>query len=283
MPPQVGAPLVWKQTVCWLEVKPLPLLQQPSWLLPTTSAIRYQLPFSLLLKDSSSLLSVFVSMVPVETCSELPWRERKSRDRQAEDWPGLVRSRSAEFYSLLGTLRNWSQTDQRHLALLLAWSQHCWAKGAALWRYLGYSMSWGQVPACGRGSTWSCRAPGIGADHSCSCIRWFSELCSQFCTSPCPVSFPWSTCTKGGERADIMESLTPVQLALGVKGPPTGILFVLLSLSGSLAEAGKQGLYKQSIKAIVFWAMNRSGEGCFLSSICCIVDTFRQNKWLHKS
>lgn len=88
---------------------------------------------------------------------------------------------------------------------------------------------------------------------------------------------------KNGVRPDITESLTPVQLVLGVKGLPTGILFVLFSLLGSLAEAGKEGFYKQNIKTIVFWAMNRSGEVCFLSPICCIVDPFRQNKGLYKS
>lgn len=119
----------------------------------------------------------------------------------------------------------------------------------------------------------------MGADPSCTS----AEPPSWCCFSVFPVGFPRAPCTKGGERPDIMESLTPVQLALGVKGPPTGILFVLFSLSGSLAEAGKQGLYKQNIKAIVFWAMNRSGEGCFLSPFCHIVDPFRQNKALHKS
>lgn len=113
-------------------------------------------------------------------------------------------------------------------------------------------------------------------------LGWFSELPLWFCSSSRPVGVPQAPCRKVGERTDIMESLTMAQLALGVKGPPTDILFVLLSLSGSLAEAGKQGLYKQSIKAIVFWAMNRSGESCFLSPICCIVDPFRQDKGLHK-
>lgn len=74
-----------------------------------------------------------------------------------------------------------------------------------------------------------------------------------------------SLCKRRGEAREAGVS-DPSAISPGAKGLPTGILFVSF-----LAEAGKQGLYKQSAKAIVFCAMNRSGEGCFLSPIllCC--------------
>jgi len=147
-------------------------------------------------------------------------------------------------------------------------------------------MCCGQGPAHGTWQRSNLVSPGTwdGADLSCPCTGMVSGAYSVVLLLSLPCGFSTGApCTESGERPDIMESLTPAQLALGVKGLAAGILFVFLSLSGSLAEAGKQGLYKQRIKAIVFWAMNRSGEDCFLTPICCIVDPFRQNKGLHKS
>lgn len=239
-------------------------------------------PSRLLLKDSSSLLSVVLSMAPVERHSELPWGGREGG--QSCTSKGPTRSRQ------LRVCR--PPLPPGHIVCLVSGGP----EGP------GSSLAWSQPRGLLFGGAWAAPClvatflhvaedqPGLTGDHrgwvqvsAAHAPGWFPEFRPWFCSSPCPVGFPRAPCTKGGERPDTVESLTPVQLALGVKGPPTGILFVVLPLSGSLAEAGKQGLYKQSVKAIVFWAMNRSGEGCFLSPICRIVDPFRQNKRLHKS
>lgn len=58
-------------SVCWCEAELLLLLQQPGGCSSTLDFQDTSHLSCLLLKDSSSLLSVFVSMVPVETCFEL--------------------------------------------------------------------------------------------------------------------------------------------------------------------------------------------------------------------
>lgn len=155
-------------------------------------------------------------------------------------------------------------------------------KGTLIGRSLDCSTCCGHAPACDREANCPHRHMGWVLIPAAHLQGWLAEPPLWCSPSSLPVGFPWAPCTKG-VRLDIMESLTPAQLVLEVKGLSIGILFVLFSMLGSLSEAGKEWLYKQNIKAIVFWAMNRSGEGCFLSPICCIVDTPRQNKGLYKS
>lgn len=170
-----------------LEAKLLLLLQQPGWLPPTTSPKRYQLPFS---PPAQGFLIPSLCVCEHGACGEMLCAPMGIKGGQRRTSRGLTWSHHLQVCR--------SSLAPRHVVWLmsgkpegpvfsLAWSQHCWAKGAAVWRSLGCSMSCGQVPACGIGATWSCWASGIGADSSCPCFGMVSRglpvvlLLSLFC------------------------------------------------------------------------------------------------------